>query len=103
MQAFRRLFEDGGQPDFEMSFIHSGGESSKKAGNETAFRWREVSYHTYIHITWPQAEKWLDSDMRGFLSKMKLKLQPYLIDENAAFANFPDVTLLGDVAEQAYL
>ncbi|KAK3947832.1 hypothetical protein QBC32DRAFT_353227 [Pseudoneurospora amorphoporcata] len=99
MAAFRREFpgEDG---LLQVTWIHSGGKASAKKRSETAFRWRDCTYHAYIMLEWQ--EKWLEMDMRGFLQKFKEKLRPFSMMGRAAFINFPDAALQSNASERVY-
>ena len=99
MKAFRELFP-GEQALLQVTWIHSGGEASKKKREATAFRWRDCVYHTYIMLQWD--EKWLERDMRGFLQSFKEKLRPFSMMGRAAFINFPDVVLPKNIHERSY-
>ncbi|PUU76799.1 hypothetical protein B9Z19DRAFT_1194469 [Tuber borchii] len=99
MKAFRELFP-GEQGLLQVTWIHSGGEASKKKREATAFRWRDSVYHTYIMMQWD--DKWLERDMRGFLQRFKEKLRPFSMMGRAAFINFPDVVLPQNIHERAY-
>ena len=84
----------------QVTFIHSGGEANKKKREDTAFRWRDCTYHAYIMIQWE--DKWLELNMRNFLDQMKPKLSPYGMVKGATFINFPDDSLKSDVHEKSY-
>ncbi|PKX93529.1 FAD-binding domain-containing protein [Aspergillus novofumigatus IBT 16806] len=99
MQAFRRLFK-GEQGLLQVTWIHSGGEASRKKRSATAFRWRDCTYHIYIMLQWE--DKWLERDMWGFLGEFKKQLQPYSMMGRAAFINFPDRTLTTTAHEKVY-
>ncbi|KAK5996764.1 Cannabidiolic acid synthase-like protein [Cladobotryum mycophilum] len=99
MSAFRELFT-GEQALLQVTWIHGGGQASKMQRSDTAFRWRDGVYHTYIMIQWD--EKWLERDMRGFLQKFKENLRPFSIMRRATFINFPDQTLSKNAYERAY-
>ncbi|KAJ9156237.1 hypothetical protein NKR23_g1026 [Pleurostoma richardsiae] len=47
-------------------------------------------------------EKWLEFDMRKFLTQMKPKLAPYSMVRGATFINFPDDSLKPEVHEKSY-
>lgn len=64
MAAFKRLFV-GEECLLQVTWIHAGGEASRKKRSATAFRWRDGVYHTYIWMRWQG--KFLEGDMRGFL------------------------------------
>ena len=99
MKAFRDLFT-GEQAMLQVTWIHSGGQASKKQRSATAFRWRDCTYHTYIMIQWD--DKWLEMDMRGFLERFKKDLRPYSMMGRAAYINFPDGALPSNAHEIAY-
>ncbi|RAQ58982.1 hypothetical protein COH20_006754 [Aspergillus flavus] len=99
MQAFRKLF-NGEQGLLQVTWIHSGGEASRKKRSATAFRWRDCTYHVYVMLQWE--DKWLERDMWGFLGLFKQKLQPYSMMGRAAFINFPDRTLTTEAHEKVY-
>lgn len=100
LEAFRRLFK--GEPNClcQVSFIHSGGEASRKPREATAFRWRETVYHSYIMMQF--RDKWLERDMRCFLGKFKDRLKPLSLTKQACFVAFPDASLGDDAYEKAY-
>ncbi|KAK3936973.1 hypothetical protein QBC46DRAFT_393854 [Diplogelasinospora grovesii] len=99
MKEFRDLF--GGETALlQVTWIHAGGQASKKKRSETAFRWRDCTYHAYIMLQWE--EKWLERDMRGFLQRFKEKLRGFSMMGRAAFINFPDASLPQDAHERAY-
>ncbi|KAJ3580121.1 hypothetical protein NPX13_g453 [Xylaria arbuscula] len=100
LEAFRRLFR--GEPNClcQVSFIHSGGETTRRERNYTAFRWRDTVYHTYIMMQF--RDKWLEKDMRGFLGKFKDRLKPLSLTKQACFVAFPDASLADDAYEKAY-
>lgn len=91
LESFKRLF--AGEPSglCQVSFIHAGGQTTKRERWATAFRWRETVFHTYIMVQWK--DKWLERDMRGFAQKFKHRLRQYSISGGAAFINFPDSSL----------
>ncbi|KAK3338500.1 hypothetical protein B0H65DRAFT_324757 [Neurospora tetraspora] len=99
MAAFRREFA-GESGLLQVTWIHSGGKASAKKRSETAFRWRDCTYHAYIMLEWQ--EKWLEMDMRGFLQKFKEKLRPFSMMGCAAFINFPDAALQSNASERVY-
>ncbi|KAL9126685.1 MAG: hypothetical protein Q9217_004296 [Psora testacea] len=99
MKAFRSLFT-GEQAVLQVTWIHSGGQASKKKRSATAFRWRDCAYHAYIMMQWE--DKWLERDMRGFLQTFKEKLRPFSMMGRAVFINFPDEVLLSNAHERAY-
>lgn len=87
LEAFKRLF--AGEPAglCQVSFIHAGGKTTHRYSEDTAFRWRDTIFHTYIMIQWK--DKWLERDMRGFAHKFKNRLKQFSILGKAAFVNFP--------------
>jgi len=99
MAAFKRLFT-GEQCLLQVTWIHGGGEASKKKRSASAFRWRDGVYHAYIWIRWQ--EKFLERDMRGFLQTFKDKLRPFSMMGRASFINFPDATLAVNTHERVY-
>ncbi|KAA8628231.1 hypothetical protein SMACR_09130 [Sordaria macrospora] len=99
MAAFRREF-NGEAGLLQVTFIHAGGEANAKKRSETAFRWRDCTYHAYIMIEWQ--EKWLEMDMREFMQKFKEKLRPFSVMGCAAFINFPDAAVQSDASERVY-
>ncbi|KAK1778532.1 hypothetical protein QBC45DRAFT_413855 [Copromyces sp. CBS 386.78] len=99
MAAFRREFT-GESGLLQVTWIHSGGKASAKKRSETAFRWRDCTYHAYIMLEWQ--EKWLEMDMRGFLQKFKEKLRPFSMMGRAAFINFPDAAVQSNASERVY-
>ncbi|KAK3389748.1 hypothetical protein B0H63DRAFT_464257 [Podospora didyma] len=99
MAAFRALYP-GETALLQVTWIHSGGQASRKPRSATAFRWRDAVYHAYIMVQWE--DKWLEGDMREFLGRFRVALRPYSMMKEAAFINFPDETLLADVQERAY-
>ncbi|KAI1125306.1 hypothetical protein F5Y10DRAFT_279583 [Nemania abortiva] len=100
LQAFQQLFRAESNCLCQVSFIHSGGQASKKSRDATAFRWREAVYHSYIMIQF--RDKWLERDMRGFLAKFKDRLKPLSMTKQACFVAFPDASLGDDAYEKAY-
>ncbi|KAK7426558.1 hypothetical protein QQZ08_006888 [Neonectria magnoliae] len=99
MCAFRELF-DGEQGLLQVTWIHSGGQASRKRSDASAFRWRDCVYHAYIMIQWQ--EKWLKRDMREFLQRFNEALRKYSMAGRAAFINFPDEALVSEAHEMAY-
>lgn len=91
LEAFKRLF--AGEPAglCQVSFIHAGGETTERKRYDTAFRWRETVFHTYIMVQWK--DKWLERDMRGFAQKFKNRLRQFSLAGKAAFINFPDSSM----------
>ncbi|KAJ4362592.1 hypothetical protein N0V85_009355 [Neurospora sp. IMI 360204] len=100
MAAFRREFNDGESGLLQVTWIHSGGKASEKSPLDTAFPWRDGTYHAYIMLEWQ--EKWLATDMRGFMQKFKEKLRPLSMERCAAFINFPDAAFQPNASETAY-
>jgi len=84
----------------QVSFIHSGGEASRKARTATAFNWREAVFHTYIQVGWDG--KWLEGEMRDFAQTLKDRLRPFSLEGRATFFNFPDGALQPNYHERAY-
>lgn len=91
LEAFKRLFSGEPAGLCQVSFIHAGGQTTRRERWDTAFRWRETIFHTYIMVQWK--DKWLERDMRGFAQKFKLRLRQYSLSGGAAFINFPDSSL----------
>ena len=88
MAAFRERFA-GEECLLQVTWIHAGGKvNQRKTTTTTAFPWRTCIYHAYVMLEWK--EKWLNSDMEGFLKRMKNKLRGFSIEGRAAFINFPD-------------
>ncbi|RYP68526.1 hypothetical protein DL771_006603 [Monosporascus sp. 5C6A] len=96
---FREFFT-GEQALLQVTWIHAGGQAAKKKRSESAFRWRDCTYHVYIMLQWE--EKWLERDMRGFLQRFKEKLRPFSMMGRASFVNFPDAALPQDAHERSY-
>lgn len=99
MQTFRSLYM-GEQVGFLITWIHSGGKAKEKRASDTAFFWREATYHTYVTLDWE--DKWMEKDMRGFLEGVKAKLRRFSLGGEAAFINFPDGALSKKMHEKAY-
>jgi hypothetical protein len=97
--AFRQKFP-GEKVEFLATFIHSGGKMSTPKPTDSAFFWREAMYHMYLTLEWE--DKWMEGDMRAFLGEAKKDLRPLSLQGNAAFVNFPDGALPGDISERAY-
>ena len=99
MERFRRQFptETG---LMQVTFIHGGGAANSRKREDTAFRWREAVYYTYIMLQWD--EKWLEGPMRLFLSEMKPRLSDYGMVKWATYINYPDDTLMSEAVERAY-
>ncbi|KAJ0107761.1 hypothetical protein J7T55_000023 [Diaporthe amygdali] len=91
LEAFKALFSGESSGLCQVSFIHAGGQTTKRERSASAFRWRETIYHAYIMLQWK--DKWLERDMRGFAKKFKNRLKQYSIAGKAAFVNFPDASL----------
>lgn len=87
LEAFKRLFAGEKAGLCQVSFIHAGGKTTHRFPEDTAFRWRDTIFHTYIMIQWK--DKWLERDMRGFAHKFKNRLKQFSILGKAAFVNFP--------------
>ncbi|KAL1858162.1 hypothetical protein Daus18300_010043 [Diaporthe australafricana] len=100
LEAFKALFGGESSGLCQVSFIHSGGQASKRERSATAFRWRECIYHAYIMIQWK--DKWLERDMRGFCKRFKARLRPYSMAGKASFVNFPDATMPSTDYMKAY-
>ncbi|KAI3316581.1 Glucooligosaccharide oxidase [Xylariaceae sp. AK1471] len=99
MKAFRTLYL-GEVVNLDIVWIHTGGQASKAKPTDTAFFWREALYHTYVEVLWK--DKWMELNMRGFMSKLKKKLRPFSLGKAAAFFNFPDRDLVKGGYERAY-
>ncbi|KAJ7476925.1 hypothetical protein B0H11DRAFT_1727141 [Mycena galericulata] len=97
--AFRRAFP-GERVEFLATFIHSGGKMSAPAPADSAFFWREATYHMYLTLEWE--DKWMERDMRAFLGEAKRALRPLSLQGAAAFVNFPDGALPPEFCERAY-
>ncbi|TFK21174.1 FAD-binding domain-containing protein [Coprinopsis marcescibilis] len=97
--AFRKAFP-GERVEFLATFIHSGAKMSAPKPADSAFFWREATYHMYLTLEWE--DKWMERDMRAFLCKAKQDMRPLSLQGNAAFINFPDGALPADVCERAY-
>jgi hypothetical protein len=99
LESFRDKFK-GEQVLAQATFIHTGGQATRKQRSDTAFRWRDALYHAYIMIQWD--DKWMEGDMRNFCRKFKARLRPFSTMGRAAFVNFPDSDLGPDTYERAY-
>lgn len=99
MKTFRRLYM-GEVVNLDIVWIHTGGQASKPMPTDTAFFWREALYHTYVEVLWK--DKWMESNMRGFMGKLRKKLRPFSLNKAAAFLNFPDRDLVKAGYERAY-
>ncbi|KAF5611930.1 6-hydroxy-D-nicotine oxidase [Fusarium subglutinans] len=97
--AFKEDFK-GEEGSIRVSWIHSGGEASKKSPDYSAYPWRACEYHTYIMIEWK--DKWLETKMRGVLTDLNKELRKYSMDGLGVYINFPDATLDKDTYEKAY-
>ncbi|KAF8217844.1 hypothetical protein K438DRAFT_1795742 [Mycena galopus ATCC 62051] len=97
--AFRKSFP-GERVEFLATFIHSGGKMGTPKPVDSAFFWREAVYHMYLTVEWE--DKWMERDMRAFLGEAKRELRPLSLQGEAAFVNFPDGALPGDISERAY-
>lgn len=86
--------------EFLVSFIHSGGKAMEKPDKDTAFYWREATYHAYITLEWE--DKWLHNDMTEFMQQTKKKFRQYSLDRRAIYINFPDNAQEKDDYEAAY-
>lgn len=91
LEAFKVLFNGETAGLCQVSWIHAGGQTTKKGRGASAFRWRETVYHTYIMTQW--RDKWLERDMRGFAQKFKNRLKQFSLAGKAAFVNFPDASI----------
>lgn len=100
LEAFKRLFAGEPAGMCQVSFIHAGGETTRRDSHDTAFRWRETIFHTYIMVQWK--DKWLERDMRGFAQKFKNRLKQFSILGKAAFVNFPDSSMPATDHMKAY-
>ncbi|KAJ7774049.1 hypothetical protein B0H16DRAFT_1362959, partial [Mycena metata] len=99
-EMFRKSFP-GERVEFLATFIHSGGKMSTPKPTDSAFFWREATYHMYLTLEWE--DKWMERDMRKFLWDAKVQLRPLSLKGKAAFVNFPDGALKpADVWQQAY-
>ncbi|KAF5644915.1 6-hydroxy-D-nicotine oxidase [Fusarium sp. NRRL 52700] len=90
----------GEEGSIKVSWIHTGGEASKKDPKYSAYPWRECEYHTYIMIEWK--EKWLEKEMRKTLTDLNKNLREYSMDGVGVYINFPDATLDENTYEKAY-
>ncbi|KXH62529.1 hypothetical protein CNYM01_01740 [Colletotrichum nymphaeae SA-01] len=99
MKTFRELYL-GEDVNLDCVWIHTGGAASKPKPTDSAFYWREALYHTYIEVLWK--DKWMELNMRGFMSKLKKKFRPYSLGKAAAFFSFPDRDLTKGGYERAY-
>lgn len=99
MKEFRKEFK-GEQVNFLVTWIHSGGQATKKGPRDSAFFWRQAVFHTYVTIEW--VDKWMERDMRHFLAKVKRGLRPLSLNGEAAFINFPDRDFPTKSHERAY-
>ena len=99
MDSFKEKFSNE-SCQFNVTWIHSGGKASDKKRADTAFRWRDGIYHTYITISWE--EKWLQREMSRVCIDIRKRLRQHSICKRAAFVNFPDRQMDKDGAERAY-
>lgn len=99
MINFRKWYS-GEAVNLDIVWIHTGGQASRRKATDTAFYWREALYHAYVEVLWQ--DKWMENEMRGFMSKLKNKLRSYSLGRAAAFFNFPDRDLLKGGYEKAY-
>ncbi|GAP85000.1 putative berberine family protein [Rosellinia necatrix] len=99
MINFRREFE-AEQVEFQTTWIHSGGKASDRKPTDTAFFWREGTYHMYIMVEWDDER--MEEDMRAFFKRVKRQLRPFSLQGRAASINFPDSTLHSKGYEKAY-
>lgn len=100
LEAFKVLFAGENSGLCQVSFIHAGGQTTRRKPYHTAFRWRQTVFHTYIMVQW--TDKWLERDMRGFADKFKNRLRQFSLAGKAAFINFPDSSLHTDDHMKAY-
>lgn len=91
LESFKAVFAGEDYGLCQATFIHSGGQMTKRERGDTAFRWRETIYHAYIMLQW--RDKWMERDMRGFAHKFKNRLRPFAIAGKASFINFPDAAI----------
>ncbi|KGO38829.1 FAD linked oxidase, N-terminal [Penicillium expansum] len=100
METFRALYPEE-SVNLDIVWIHTGGHASTVSKpTETAFFWREALYHTYVEVLWQ--DKWMELNMRGFMSRLRKKLRPFSLNKAAAFLNFPDRDLVQAGYERAY-
>ncbi|KAG6362351.1 hypothetical protein INS49_010581 [Diaporthe citri] len=99
MKTFRDLYL-GEAVNLDIVWIHTEGQASKPKPTNTAFYWRKALYHTYVEVLWKN--KWMEGNIRGFISKLKKKLRPFSLRRAAAFFNFPDRDLVQGGYEKAY-
>ncbi|KAK7973727.1 hypothetical protein PG989_015575 [Apiospora arundinis] len=83
-----------------VSLIHGGAAASKVNRGETAYRWRKSTYQCYIMLTF--FDKWLERDMREYLSGFKVLLRQHAVAQKAVFINFPDSEMPPEAYERAY-
>ncbi|KAI0148716.1 hypothetical protein GGR57DRAFT_474079 [Xylariaceae sp. FL1272] len=100
LTSFKELFKGETNCLCQVSFIHSGGQASRKLRGETAFRWRESVFNTYIMCQF--RDKFLERDLRTFLGRFRDRLKPLSMTKQAASLNFPDASLADDAYEKAY-
>ncbi|KAH8730013.1 hypothetical protein GQ44DRAFT_823375 [Phaeosphaeriaceae sp. PMI808] len=99
MELFREK-NPGEAVNLDIVWIHTGGQASKINPTDTAYFWREASYHAYVEVLWK--DKWMERIMRGFMSTLRKKLRPYSMNNAAAFFNFPDRDFVKGAYERAY-
>lgn len=99
MEAFRNLYSPE-LVNLDIVWIHTGGKASEFKPTDSAFYWREALYHTYVEVLWK--DKWMELNMRGFMSKLRKRLRPFSLGKAAAFFNFPDRDLVQGGYERAY-
>ncbi|KAF8417512.1 hypothetical protein EV426DRAFT_622940 [Tirmania nivea] len=87
IQRFRVKFT-GERGTFGVTWIHVGGEISKKQAKDTPYPWRQGDFCVYILVRWH--EKWLVKEMGTFFDECKDKLKQYSIEGKASYVNFPD-------------
>lgn len=97
--AFEKLFGTE-KASVQVSFIHSGGQESKRDPTATAFYWRGAVFNTYLQLRW--IDKWLERDIRGFGKRFKARLRPLSMAGHASYVNFPDSSLDPKHHEKAY-
>ncbi|KAI1270527.1 hypothetical protein F5Y18DRAFT_15174 [Xylariaceae sp. FL1019] len=100
LTSFKELFKGETNCLCQVSFIHSGGEAARRLRGETAFRWRESVFQTYIMCQF--RDKFLERDLRTFLGRFRDRLKPLSMTKQAASLNFPDGSLADDAYEKAY-
>ena len=86
MKTFRGLFT-GEKALLQVTWIHSGGEASKKKHEATGFRWRDCVYRAYIMLQWEK--KWLEMDVRGFMQNFQGQIKAIFYDGTGRIHKFP--------------